>query len=191
MARAALEGKLRPMVAAHPEQYVTTYGTWVSGYSLPTAGATWGGVSLSVKAETWIFTTDANPKNASVPLRPLYRMSWKCGDSTSFPPAVCSTRPGHIDTILVDKDEVSFFASTSMGYKVDGIEGFVYPKSEPQPLGTVKLMRLYNADLDDHAIFPETAMADMQANGWMYMSGSTDWLGYVYPNINGTMPTIQ
>ena len=77
-----------------------------------------------------------------------------------------------------------------LGYKVDGIEGFVYPKSLPRPLGAVKLMRKYHAGLDDHANFPESAAASMGSNGWTYDTNGTDWLGYVYPN-TGSMPTIQ
>ena len=101
---------------------------------------------------------------------------------------------GSGDTVLVlndkaaNQDEVPYFKY--LGYKVDGIEGFVYPKSLPRPLGAVKLMRKYHAGLDDHANFPESASASMGSNGWTYDTNATDWLGYVYPN-TGSMPTIQ
>lgn len=51
-------------------------------------------------------------------------------------------------------------------------------------------MRKYNATLDDHAIFPESASASMSSQGWIYDTNANDWLGYVYPNA-GTMPVIQ
>ncbi len=60
----------------------------------------------------------------------------------------------------------------------------------PQPPGTVRLMRKYNPARDDHAIFPETVLGDMLQEGYTMDSGS-DWLGDVYPNINGERPKIQ
>ena len=66
----------------------------------------------------------------------------------------------------------------------------MYPKSQPQPAGTVRLMRKYHPARDDHAIFPETEVTNMANQGYTDNSGS-DWLGYVYPNTNGAVPTIQ
>ena len=59
-----------------------------------------------------------------------------------------------------------------------------------QPTGTRKLMRKYNPARDDHAIFPDNMLATMQAQGYTEDSGS-NWLGYVYPNLTGVIPTIQ
>lgn len=197
MARSAALGMMRPRVRINDatdyleSKYVASYGTGVTGYSLPGAsGASWGGdTSTYVKAQVWVFTTDLNPKNAAVPLRAMYRMSWKCNDPSNVgQPYACTAKPRHMDTVLVDKDELAYFAW--LGYQVDGIEGFVYPKNQPQPLGTVRLMRKYNADLDDHAIFPESAYSSMYSQGWMYDTNYNDWLGYVYPN-TGSMPTVQ
>jgi hypothetical protein len=77
-----------------------------------------------------------------------------------------------------------------VGYKLDGIEGYLYPKTLPQPAGTVRLMRKYNPARDDHAIFPESQLSAMAAQGYTQNSGS-DWIGYVYPNTNGNVPVIQ
>lgn len=196
MARSAAMGMLRPRVRINDatdyveSRYTAAYGTGVTGYSLPGAAASWGGdTSTYVKAQVWVFTTDLNPKNAAVPLRALYRMSWKCNDPSNVgQPYTCTVKPRHMDTVLVDKDELPYFEW--LGYQVDGIEGFVYPKTQAQPLGTVRLMRKYNADQDDHAIFPETAYSSMYSQGWMYDTNYNDWLGYVYPN-TGPMPTVQ
>lgn len=135
------------------------------------------------------FTTPVNSKGASVPLAPLYRLSWKCGDYTPYPPAICSSNPQHVDTTYTaDPNGVASFQSR--GYLLDGIEGYVYPKTLPQPAGTVRLMRKYNPVRDDHAIFPENLLAAMMSQGYTENSGS-DGLGYDYPSLTGAVPTIQ
>ena len=53
-----------------------------------------------------------------------------------------------------------------------------------------RLMRKYNAARDDHAIFPEPLLSQYLNEGDTLNSGS-DWLGYVYENTNGNVPTIQ
>jgi hypothetical protein len=115
-------------------------------------------------------------------------MSWACGDYTPYPPTICANVPEHIDTVYT-ADPVGVTTFQSWGYKLDGIEGYIYPKSLSQPAGTQRLMRKYNPNRDDHAIFPESMLANMTAQGYTQDSGS-DWLGYVYLN-NGSVPTIQ
>ena len=67
----------------------------------------------------------------------------------------------------------------------------LYPiPTQSQPLGSVRLMRKYNPARDDHAIFPESELTNMANEGYTQNSGS-DWLGYVYPNATGNVPTIQ
>ena len=154
---------------------------WFGGPAGPYANPT---------ADAWVFTTPSNPKNAAVPLVPLYRLSWKCGDPTSNPPtAICAAYPEHVDTTYT-ADSAGVAAFQSWGYKLDGIEGYIYPKTITQPTGTERLMRKYNPTRDDHAIFPESFMATMTAQGYTQNSGS-DWLGYVYRNSSGNVPTIQ
>lgn len=87
-------------------------------------------------------------------------------------------------------DPAGIAAFTSVGYSLDGVEGYIFPKSTPRPYGTVRLLRKYNAVNDDHAIFPEVAsiVSDMTNQGYTQNSGS-DWLGWVYPN-NGTRPVV-
>lgn len=190
MARAAAWGTMLPKVAGTTQasnKYDQTYGYQTSGPQLPIS--TYfeiGPVPDMSKAEVWVFTTNLNPANAAVPLTPLVRMSWRCGD-TAPNPAVCSTNPSHVDNVLVKDTEVGNFQAA--GYRVDGIEGYIYPNTAPQPLNTVRLLKRYNPALDDHAVFPETALSTMVANGYTTISG-LDWLGYVYANpATGAMPT--
>src|SRR5690606_32079840 len=160
---------------------IVGYGSYPSAYSEPS-------VDYTPQAAAWIFTTPDNPKSAVVPLVPLYRLSWKCSDWTPSPPAICSTVVAHMDTTYTT-DPAGIAAFENAGYKLDGIEGYIYPKSLPQPPGTEKLMRKYNPSRDDHAIFPESWLAYFTSLGYTQNSGS-DWLGYVYPNSTGGVPTI-
>lgn len=172
--------------------YVSSYGIGITNYSsFPRSPFVIGGTGSSTPlAEVWVFTTDANPKSATVALSPIIRMSWKCADgSTLGIPAVCSSNPAHIDTVYVNSSEEMYFKS--IGYKTDGTEGYVYPKSLPQPTGTVKLMRKYSPARDDHAIFPDTSLTTMSTQGYTATTNTSNWLGYVYRNINGAMPIIQ
>ncbi|MFT3792606.1 MAG: S8 family serine peptidase [Rudaea sp.] len=138
------------------------------------------------KAEAWVFTTPQNPVNPTDPLLPLYRLSWKCGDDTPVPPtSVCNaSNQQHID-VAYTTSAVALDAFKSIGYALDGIEGYVFPKTSPQPPGTVKLLSRYNPTLDDNAIFPETLAASM--TGYTDSSEPDGWLGYVYVN-TGTKP---
>lgn len=184
MASTAITGLLQPGVGTSPPGY-TTIGVGVGGYSsFPGIAAT---LDRTPRAQVWIFTTPANPKSSAIPLEPLYRLSWKCGDPGNSP--VCASNPNHTDFVYT-ADQTGVSTLSSWGYKLDGIEGYIYPKTISQPPGTVRLMRKYNSARDDHAIFPETELAKMQAEGYTTNSGS-DWLGYVYSNTTGAVPPIQ
>jgi serine protease len=187
MARAALVGSLKPRntgFGVSQSAYAPAYGVEVFNYTeFPGAGAVFGGTDETPLAEVMVFTTPGNPKEASRPLVPLVRMSWKCGEPTflAAAPDICATQPTHSDTAYTTDlvNGVPFFES--IGYKMDGLEGYVYPIDAPQPAGTVRLMRKYNPERDDHAIFPETKLAEMQARGYVQNTG-LDWIGYVYLN---------
>ncbi|MBS0567351.1 MAG: S8 family serine peptidase [Proteobacteria bacterium] len=183
MAASATIGTLEPRNNGMPSSisYSVLDGVGINGYS------SFPGVSGSPKAQVWVFTTSLNPKNGGDPLVPLYRLSWKCGDATISPPVICNSNPQHID-VTYTADSAGVTAFTDLGYKVDGIEGYIYPKTSSQPTGTVKLMRKYNPSRDDHAIFPDTLETAMYSLGYTDNSGS-DWLGYVYLN-QGPVPSI-
>lgn len=195
MANAALDGALMPRqrlgvtaTNASHGTYESAYGRAITGYpSFPRSPFVVGpSGNITPLAQVLVFTTPANPTDSAVPLAPLYRMSWKCGDPTTYPPQICQTNPKHIDSILVNEEEIGYVKS--VGYRVDGIEGYVYPKTAPQPPGTVRLMRKYHPGRDDHAAFPETELASMQGLGYSQNSNNTDWLGYVLPNTPSQPP---
>ncbi len=181
-AAAALVGSLQPGVGASPPSYYTIGNAVISYPNFPGLTAIAGRVP---SAQVWIFTTPVNPKSTTM-LASLYRLSWKCGDP-GFSPA-CATNPSHTDFVYT-ADALGVTRLKLLGYQLDGIEGYIYPKTLPQPAGTVKLMRKYNPARDDNAIFPESELANMQAQGYTENTGS-DYLGYVYQNLTGSVPSI-
>jgi hypothetical protein len=189
MGSTAACGFLRPRVGGTAAQnFYTSVGTTISGYiAFPSAAAPACSGSQP-RAQVWIFTTPRNPISGTNSLAPLYRLSWKCGDPATPPPAVCSSNPLHMDTTYTT-DPAGIEAFEDVGYRLDGIEGYIYPKNIAQPAGSVRLMRKYNPARDDHAIFPQTLLNAITAEGYTQNSGS-DWLGYVYVN-TGIVPTIQ
>ncbi|MBK6982795.1 MAG: S8 family serine peptidase [Betaproteobacteria bacterium] len=126
------------------------------------------------------------PGQPNVELRPLLRLSFKCGDP--LPPgatSVCASYPYHVDHFYsTDYNEAQIYVSAA-GYKIDGIEGYVYPYGYAQPANTEALIRAYNPAVDDHAIFPQSLQASMASQGYTV---NVTTLGYVYRN-NGIRPS--
>ena len=177
MGRAAAAGTLIPR-GAGPSTYAP-YGTGITGYAQFPDPATIGYVNP--RAEVWLFTTHTNPFS-STELMPLYRLSWKCGDGGG---PTCGANPNHVSHVYTTSmSEAGAFGT--LFYQFDGIEGYVYPTSLPQPTGTTPLMRAYNSSRDDYALFPQSRQAAMAADG--YTSNLTT-LGYVYLNATGNRPT--
>ncbi|MGE0862107.1 MAG: S8 family serine peptidase [Gammaproteobacteria bacterium] len=179
MGSAAVIGTMPPYVSSGFNGY-NPVGTSVPGISL------FPGTTRPALAESWIFTTHTNPSNPSVELRPLLRLSFKCGDY--LPPgatSVCADYPYHVDHFYsTDYNEAQTYVSAA-GYKIDGVEGYVYPYSYAQPANTEALIRAYNPAVDDHAIFPQSLQASMASQGYTV---NVTTLGYVYRN-NGYRPT--
>jgi subtilisin family serine protease len=137
------------------------------------------GVYGSPRASVYIFTSEKAPFSGAPPLVPLYRLSY---------------RP----TIAISKREITYTTETAgisaflniqpVGYQLDGIEGYIFQRCSPEPscipAGAVRLYRLYNATRDDFAIFPESELAERQADGYGSSNGLNDWIGYVYPNVD-------
>jgi serine protease len=191
MAMAALFGTLEPR-RTNTSPIWFDYAPWgraITSYrEFPDTPQVYPNPGAAPMAEAWVFTTPLDPVNASIPLIPLYRMSWKCEDTPSAPPAICASVPNHTDTVYTT-EQAGITAYAGHGYKLDGIEGYIYPKTIPKPVGTERLMRKYNPTRDDHAIFPESKSAEMTSLGYTENSFS-DWLGYVYPNTTGAEPAI-
>jgi serine protease len=182
MAMAAIYGSLRPQPGISyfekpevPVQWRSVGDIWAGGGYTSFPLITWM-PSEPPKASVYIFTTYNNPLDPENELVPLYRLSNQ-GNYTG-------SNPRNIDhTYTTEQAGIEFFEEMAgKNYKLDGIEGYIYPRNLPtQPAGTVKLYRKYNPERDDHAIFPESELAIMEAQGYTENSGN-DWIGYVYPN---------
>jgi hypothetical protein len=190
MAAAAVMGSLEPKGSgAISTVRYSPQGNFINAYSSFPGISTGFSPAIHAQADAWIFTTPQNPVNSADPLVPLYRLSWKCGDDTPIPPtAICNaSSQQHVD-VAYTTSQTAVDAFKNVGYMLDGIEGYIFPKTSPPPLGTVKLLSRYNPSLDDNAIFPETLLGTM--TGYTDSSEPDGWLGYVYAN-SGAMPTIQ
>lgn len=168
--------------------YRSPSGPQVSGYGpyFP------GGKTCSVtpcdryaRASVFLFTTD-RPPSATVPLVPLYRMSF---EGTS--PGGSSNPDNRDHTYTTEAAGIEAYAD--LGYRLDGIEGYIFKRCSPEPscipAGAVRLYRRYNAARDDHAIFPESELAAMVADGYTGTFGN-DWIGYVYPNVDSDSDSV-
>lgn len=138
------------------------------------------------RASVYLFSTDRSP-SATVPLVPLYRMSFE----GTFPGG--PDNPNNRDhTYTTEAAGINHFAS--IGYRLDGIEGYIYKRCSPEPscipAGSVRLYRYYNATRDDWAIFPESDLADWQADGYAAQPGYNAWIGYVYPNVDSDSDNV-
>ena len=187
MGSSALSGDLLPYVVGGDANRYSPLGAVVNavddfnGFPSPILSQTFP-VDATPRAQVWIFTTAENPIIPSVPLVPLYRLSYSCSGTT------CSPYANHIDhTYTTEIGGIQ--AYEYVGYTLDGIEGYIYPNTMSQPTGAVRLYRMYNAGLDDHAIFPESEYGAMYAAGYTVVEGGHDWIGWVYPNTTGNRPT--
>ena len=80
------------------------------------------------------------------------------------------------------------------GYRLDGIEGYIYELCTPEPscipAGATRLYRLYNPTLDDYVVIPESLVTDFQGQGYVFQTGLNDWIGYVYENLDTDGDTL-
>jgi hypothetical protein len=163
-----------------------SFGPLVPGYSLyPGTECQVGPCSFSdPTASAYIFTGDRAPF-AGAQLVPLYRLSFKGTNPNG--------NTSHRDTNYTT-DEAGIVLFKSAGYELDGIEGYIYKKCTPEPScmppGTVRLMRRYNTQRDDFAIFPESELSLMVSLGYTSTGGVSDVLGYVYPNTDTDGDTV-
>ncbi|MEO8384648.1 MAG: S8 family serine peptidase [Betaproteobacteria bacterium] len=133
-------------------------------------------------AQVWVIGTYQNPNPQGAPLRPLIRLSYACpAPGGPSPPGVCANNIYHVDHALSTDTNSEINGAggfISVGYKIDGVEGYVYDRAYPQPVGTEPLLRAYNATLDDHAVFPLREQCNMAGLGYTLDVVS---LGYAYP----------
>jgi hypothetical protein len=188
---AALLGAIRPL--SYTGNYTTYYAIgpttsalgWFPGVSTSLCTFSPPCSGLYPAAMVSVFTTHKNPYPGQGDLAPLYRYSWPC--------------PGASDPNCTNNEHTSHVYSTSLsenwpaaGYRLDGIEGYVYPKSMAQPPGTVKLCRTYYEDDDDYILYPGTGTngTDCTAHTDEYTPGGANytenvnddnWIGWVHP----------
>jgi hypothetical protein len=188
--------------------YPLTYqsvGNLISGFSVYPGIYT---VGIYPRSSLSVYVSHKNPTGAGADLIPVYRLSRKCGD---FASPICDTsgasnyNPFHVGHMYsTDTNEVDAFTSSPYNYKLDGIEGYVFPKSYSNaPIsGAARLCRLLDPVRDELVLFPGTGSDGKTCNppfpsyasGSYYAStlGGTDWLGWVVPNYGGnTPPTVS
>lgn len=133
-------------------------------------------VPCPAAASVYIFTGDRSPNGH--PLVPLYRLS--------FDEPFGGNPDDRDHTYTTEAAGIEAFAD--VGYRLDGVEGYIYEGCSPEPscipAGAVRLYRYYNATRDDWAIFPESQLAQFQANGYGPSPGANPWIGYVYENVD-------
>ena len=170
MAMAAIYGAMQPQPASGQVNW-HSLGQAVPGYnSFPKPGFWW---TEQPRANVYIMTTHNDPQNLGRTIVPLYRLSYQGTHGSN------SLNVDHTYTT----DQAGITAYENEGYKLDGIEGYIFSRHQTQPAGTVKLYRKYNPARDDHAIFPESMLSYMTSQGYTVNSGN-DWIGYVYPVVD-------
>ncbi len=150
--------------------YLPAYGTAIASYPEFPHEVDFGPYPTP-KAEVYIFTTEHNPIEPIQPLVPLYRLSYVGANGAN------SNNVDHVYTT----DQTGITTYESVGYKLEGIEGYIFDDDYPQPDLTEKLYRRYNTSRDDHAIFPASKLSEMTAAGYTQTSGNS-FIGYVYTN---------
>jgi serine protease len=133
------------------------------------------------RASVYVFTSQAAPYPGAPPLVPLHRMSYNPRRSNPN-----SANLNRDITYTTDSNGLRSFRS--VGYEWDGTEGYIYQRCTPEPqcipAGAVRLYRLYHPSRDDYALFPESELAQKQAEGYVSSPGLNDWIGYVYPSVD-------
>lgn len=212
MAMAAAAGGLVPKPSASTLPY-QGYGSTIASYPTYPKANVCAYTPCTPKTIATVFTTHVHPLG-SADLVPLYRMSYKCGDELlTTPPGsnpACLTNPNHVSHFYsTDAQAVSIYTGFSidgvkelsypgLGYKLDGIEGFIYSPLVAQPSGTRKLCRKYDASRDDYMLTLGAGASgtDCSAttdgyNGGNYnqAAGGTDFIGWALPTSAALGPT--
>ncbi|HEU4663104.1 MAG TPA: S8 family serine peptidase [Dokdonella sp.] len=153
MAMAALtSGQLLPQPGdpAHATPYPTQYASIGEPLSLYTQfpAPPCAGAQCAPEATASIFVSHVNPLGGAE-LVALNRFSRTCfGSSDGY----CNTQPDKLWHVYsTSASDASQWLS--LGYRLDGIEGYVYPSTIAQPPGTVKLCRAYDSTRHDYALF--------------------------------------
>ena len=157
-----------PQMAAEAiDEGYATVGTAIAHYTA------FPDVSGTPRASVYILTGHKEPFGGAPTPIPLYRLTYPAAGA------------GRETTYAATLAEVEHF-NEDLDYEIDGIEGYIYPTCSPEPgcmpSGTVKLLRRFNDDTGDWAIFPESELLTMLFNGFDELEGLAGTLGYVYAN---------
>ena len=216
MAMSALHaGDLLPQPANGTQIRYDGIGAALAQYTAyPTNTCGPGTCSNVPKAIALVHSTHVNP-NGGADLVPLYRMSYRCGDELLTNPPnvfnpVCTPNPAHTSHFYTtDELTVRYYtgyylngtkdlSNPGTGYKLDGIEGFIFPTTLAQPSGAVRLCRKYDATRDDYVLFPGagangqdcSSTTDGYTGGnYSQLVGNTDWIGWALPASASIGPT--
>jgi hypothetical protein len=158
----------------------SSIGPDVVGYGyFPGAGCVVSPCQPEPGASVYVFTTDRLPNGTL--LVPLYRLSFN-GPNPNNPGNAYNR-----DTTYTT-EAAGIVAFGNVGYKLDGVEGYIYKKCTPEPscipAGAVRLFRRYNPQRDDFAIFPESELPAMESQGYTSNGGGAEVIGYAYPNVD-------
>jgi hypothetical protein len=196
MATSALLGMLQPMSYTTTHTAYTSIGVLSPGYSwfkgLPVTICSGAACDAYYpKASMSVFTTFKNPVAPLPELVPLYRLSRPCSGPSD------QNCPNHEHVSHAYSTDLSTETWIQNGYRLDGIEGYIFPKTFAQPSGTVKVCRKYygldaNSVLhDDYILFPGTGPTGTDCSsstdgytttGNVYTQNvyGDNWIGWAY-----------
>ncbi len=159
--------------------YATQIGSLIPQYqAFPGTSNPPPSPAINPAAQLYVFSTFRNPFGAGE-LTPLYRLTFE-GEN---PACKKNCNQNNKDMVYaISESEINAFLS--VGYRYEGIEGYLLPLCNPEPtcipVGAVKVLRRYNPQRDDHAVFPESELPAMQSIGYTAIS-LAGVLGYAYP----------
>jgi subtilisin family serine protease len=165
MASAATQDTMVWRDAAKDFQPYLSEGQVITGYNQFPDWEGNKGIGPIPRAQLWVFSGPKNLFNAEVELLPLFRLSYACYSTPPVAKPACTSNGRHIDhafsTNLVHVHDWNILE----GYVIDGIEGYLVPPSQPQPLGSTAVYRGFRSGDGDWAIFPASQYFLMQISG--------------------------
>jgi len=188
--------------AALQSSYPITYarvGNTIAGYPYFPSITTYGS---NPKSTLSVYVSHVNPLASGPDMVPLYRMSGRCGEVAS---STCDNvggtgyNPFHVSHRYTTS-ETGKSSLAASGYKLDGIEGYLFAKTYTNaPIsGAVRVCRLLDPVSDEMILFPATGSNGKSCNPPFpsYASNSyystqldaTDWIGWGIPNYGGNTP---
>ncbi len=173
-ASAVMQGVLPPLVNGYRVRYATfpTMGNAVAGFTsffdgvIPVPKGL-SPANLLPRARIRVFTTPRDAQGSM--LLPLFRASYVNPDYNAT-----AVRLRHYIAVgTADRDSLG-----TSSWKIDGVEGYIYPPSASQPAGTARIVRGFNPASLNWVLFPEVDLVAWQAAGFTVST----FVGYAYLN---------